>query len=30
VWVYRTNLNKLDAYAWMHRDALFEELQKKA
>jgi ABC-2 type transport system permease protein len=30
VWVYRLNLNKLDGYAWMHRDALFEELQKKA
>jgi len=30
VWVYRANLNKLDAYAWVHRDALFEELQKKA
>jgi ABC-2 type transport system permease protein len=30
VWVYRVNLNKLDGYAWMHRDALFEELQKKA
>ena len=29
VWVYRVNLNKLDAYAWIHRDALFEELQKK-
>ena len=28
-WVYRENLNKLDAYAWLHRDELFEELQKK-
>ena len=29
-WVYLLNLNKLDAYGWMHRDALFEELQRKA
>jgi ABC-2 type transport system permease protein len=29
-WVYLENLNKLDAYAWVHRDALFEELQRKA
>ncbi|HEX3375084.1 MAG TPA: hypothetical protein VHS13_12800, partial [Edaphobacter sp.] len=29
-WVYRENLNKLDAYGWLHRDALFEELQRKA
>jgi ABC-2 type transport system permease protein len=29
-WVYVQNLNKLDAYGWMHRDALFEELQRKA
>lgn len=28
-WVYLENLNKLDAYGWLHRDALFEELQKK-
>ena len=28
--IYRVNLNKLDAYGWMHRDALFQELQKKA
>jgi ABC-2 type transport system permease protein len=28
-WVYRENLNKLDAYGWLHRDELFEELQKK-
>jgi ABC-2 type transport system permease protein len=28
-WVYLQNLNKLDAYGWVHRDALFEELQKK-
>ncbi len=30
VWVYLLNLNKLDAYGWVHRDALFEELQRKA
>jgi ABC-2 type transport system permease protein len=29
-WVYLQNLNKLDAYGWLHRDALFEELQRKA
>jgi uncharacterized membrane protein YjjP (DUF1212 family) len=29
-WVYVQNLNRLDAYAWVHRDALFEELQRKA
>lgn len=29
-WIYWTNLNKLDAYAFLHRDDLFEELQKKA
>jgi ABC-2 type transport system permease protein len=29
-WIYRQNLNKLDAYGWLHRDALFEELQRKA
>ena len=29
-WIYWINLNKLDAYGWMHRDALFEELQRKA
>jgi ABC-2 type transport system permease protein len=29
-WVYLQNLDKLDAYGWMHRDALFEELQRKA
>jgi ABC-2 type transport system permease protein len=28
-WIYLTNLNKVDAYAWVHRDALFEELQRK-
>ena len=28
--IYLQNLNKLDAYGWMHRDALFEELQRKA
>jgi ABC-2 type transport system permease protein len=27
-WIYWMNLNKLDAYAWVHRDALFEELGK--
>jgi ABC-2 type transport system permease protein len=30
VWIYLQNLNKLDAYAWLHRDELFEELQRKA
>ena len=29
-WVYLENLNKLDAYGWLHRDELFEELQRKA
>lgn len=29
-WIYSVNLNKLDAYGWLHRDALFEEMQKKA
>ena len=29
-WVYLQNLNKLDAYGWLHRDELFEELQRKA
>ena len=29
-WVYLQNLNKLDAYGWLHRDAMFEELQRKA
>ncbi len=28
-WVYVQNLNKLDAYGWLHRDELFEELQRK-
>lgn len=28
-WVYLQNLNKLDAYGWLHRDELFEELQRK-
>jgi ABC-2 type transport system permease protein len=28
--IYLQNLNKLDAYGWLHRDALFEELQRKA
>jgi hypothetical protein len=28
-WVYLEHLKKLDAYGWLHRDALFEELQKK-
>ena len=28
-WIYRENLNRLDAYAFAHRDELFEELQKK-
>lgn len=28
--VYLQNLNKLDAYGWLHRDTLFEELQRKA
>jgi ABC-2 type transport system permease protein len=28
-WIYLQNLNKLDAYGWLHRDALFEELQRK-
>lgn len=27
-WIYWLNLNKVDAYAWVHRDALFEELGK--
>ena len=29
-WVYFENLNKIDAYGWLHRDELFEELQRKA
>lgn len=29
LWVYLQNLNKLDAYGWLHRDELFEELQRK-
>jgi ABC-2 type transport system permease protein len=29
-WIYWVNLNKLDAYGFLHRDDLFEELQKKA
>ena len=29
-WIYRMNLNKLDLYGFLHRDELFEELQKKA
>ena len=29
-WIYLQNLNKLDAYGWLHRDELFEELQRKA
>jgi hypothetical protein len=29
-WVYLENLNKIDAYGWLHRDELFEELQRKA
>jgi hypothetical protein len=29
-WIYLQNLNKLDAYGWLHRDDLFEELQRKA
>jgi ABC-2 type transport system permease protein len=28
-WIYWMNLNKLEAYAWLHRDELFEELQRK-
>lgn len=29
-WIYWSNLNRLDAYGLLHRDELFEELQKKA
>ena len=29
-WVYLQNLNRVDAYGWLHRDELFEELQRKA